>query len=82
MAHKESVVEDPEEDDKEEEDENEGRATGGERGPEEDVGRDKVDMTNLKTKSKTGTEQEGERTLSYQNRGKRTLSYQNTQTKK
>jgi len=81
LTEKESVLQDPEEDE-EEEDEDEGRARGGEGGSEEDTGRDKVDMTNLKTKPKTRIKQKGERTLSYQNKGERTLGYQNTQTKK
>jgi len=49
LTDKEWVVEDAEEEEEEEEEDKEdGRTRGGEGGSEEDVGRDKVDITNLK----------------------------------
>jgi len=71
-------VEDPEEEEEKEEDEEDGRTRGGEGGSEEDVGRDKVDITNLKQSRRLRQSRRAIEHSVNRTRGERSLGYQST----
>jgi len=75
---KESVLEDPEE----VEDEEDRRARGGEGVSEEDVGRDKVDITNLRQSRRLRQSKKTIEHLVIRTRGERSLGYQSTHKEK